>query len=114
VCRRMDAMFDPENVGRYGKGSRGMEKLSEAEIASANANDVYVKASAYDQLLVFYRAVRHSTGHIDCPACDAMRDATMANPKAPRSRRKTDAPLKNLAVPESAARSGIALTLVKK
>lgn len=58
-------MFDPENVERYREGRSGMEKLSEAEIASAKADDVYVKASAYDQLVVFYRAVRHSPGHID-------------------------------------------------
>jgi hypothetical protein len=86
---RTEAMFDPENVERYRQGRSGMEKLSETEIASANPDDVYVKASAYDQLLVFYKAVPHSVGHIDCPACDATRDAIVASTKVPRTRRKT-------------------------
>ena len=86
---RAEAMFDPENVERYREGRSGMEKLSEAEIASANPDDVYVKASAYDQLLVFYKGVRHSPGHIDCPACDATRDVILASVKVTRTRRKT-------------------------
>jgi hypothetical protein len=66
-----------------------MEKLSEAEVASSNPNNGYVNASAYNQLLVFYKAVRHSAGHIECPACDATRDAIVASTKVPRTRRKT-------------------------
>jgi hypothetical protein len=81
-------MFDPENVERYREGRRGIEKLSEADIASANPDDVYVKASAYDELMVFYKAVPHSVGHINCPACDATRDAIVASTKVPRTRRK--------------------------
>ena len=108
-------MFDPENVERYSEGPRGMEKLSETEIASSNPDDVYVKASAYDQLLVFYKAVPHSSGHVDCPACDATRDVILAGPLPRRTRRrKADTPLKDPAVPENSAHSGTALKLVKK
>ena len=82
-------MFDPEHAERYREGRSGMEKLSEADIASANPDDVYVKGSAYDQLLLFYKAFPHSPGHINCPACDATRDAIVASTKVPRTSRKT-------------------------
>jgi hypothetical protein len=82
-------MFDPENVERYRRGSSGMEKVSKAEIASTDPDDVYVRVSAYDQLMVFYKPVPHSPGHINCPACHATRDAILAGTKVPRTRRKT-------------------------
>jgi hypothetical protein len=98
-------MFDPENV----------EQLSKEEIASANPDDVYVTASAYNQLLAFYKAVPHSAGHIDCPRCYATREAILAEPIPRRTRRrKADTPLKDLAVPENSAHSGTALKLEKK
>jgi hypothetical protein len=83
-------VFDPEQAKRIkvDLNSEGRVTLSSIPDEPFQFGEYYVEADAYDQLLAFYKAVPHSPGHVDCPKCDATRDAILAGPIPARRRRR--------------------------
>ena len=73
-------MFDPEKAKRIkvDLNPDGRVTLTSIPDEPFQFGEDYVEASAYDQLLAFYKAVPHSPGHVNCPKCDATRDVILA------------------------------------